>query len=96
MTSEAIHQPETGTKAEVVSGRVDRLVRRNRQPWVIRAGGVGPQCIYDTNGDGDCHRCAAKGGCVAVGGPFDRCIECCEIKADADMMSRQPYCRTCY
>lgn len=27
-------------------------------------------CRYDTNGDGDCERCAGRGGCKAIGGPF--------------------------
>lgn len=27
-------------------------------------------CVFDSNGDGDCHRCHKRGGCVAFGGPF--------------------------
>jgi hypothetical protein len=29
-----------------------------------------PKCIYDTDGDGNCHRCNHTGGCSAIGGPF--------------------------
>lgn len=37
--------------------------------------GVKPElkcCDYDTNGDGDCHRCCKLGGCKAIGGPFSK------------------------
>ena len=27
-------------------------------------------CVYDTNHDGDCHHCALRGGCQAIGGQF--------------------------
>jgi hypothetical protein len=27
-------------------------------------------CAYDTDGDGNCHRCVNRGGCKAIGGPF--------------------------
>lgn len=29
-------------------------------------------CLYDTNGDGDCHYCYRRGGCRKIGGPFPR------------------------
>lgn len=28
-------------------------------------------CVYDTDGDGNCHLCARKGGCRNFGGPFE-------------------------
>ena len=28
------------------------------------------RCVYDTNGDGDCHHCVRRGGCENMGGPF--------------------------
>lgn len=28
-------------------------------------------CAYDTDGDGDCQYCFRRGGCHAIGGPFD-------------------------
>lgn len=34
--------------------------------WLLQAG----MCKYDTNRDGDCHRCVGGGGCIEVGGPF--------------------------
>ena len=33
---------------------------------------------------------------TATGGPFERCVECGEIKTQTEMMIRQPYCRGCY
>lgn len=30
------------------------------------------RCAFDTNGDGDCHRCVRRGGCEAIGGPFGK------------------------
>lgn len=29
------------------------------------------KCAYDSDGDGDCHWCANRGGCVSIGGPFE-------------------------
>lgn len=31
-----------------------------------------PVCVYDTDSDGDCQLCWKRGGCVAIGGPFER------------------------
>lgn len=29
------------------------------------------RCAYDSDGDGDCHLCVNRGGCSAIGGPFE-------------------------
>lgn len=34
--------------------------------WKVIAG----RCKYDTAGEGDCERCASRGGCVRNGGPY--------------------------
>ena len=54
------------------------------------------ECVHDTDGDGNCQRCARHGGCITIGGPFIRCVDCGEVKPNAEMMIRQPYCRSCY
>jgi len=29
------------------------------------------KCAYDTDGDGNCQHCHNRGGCRAIGGPFE-------------------------
>lgn len=43
--------------------------------------GMSRYCRHDTDGDGDCWRCARKGGCLAVGGPFLTPCTYCDGKA---------------
>ena len=38
---------------------------------VSNSGDCSSACAYDSNGDGDCHWCANRGGCAAIGGPFE-------------------------
>ena len=30
------------------------------------------KCKHDTDDDGNCAHCAKRGGCIAIGGPFEK------------------------
>lgn len=44
------------------------------------------KCVNDTDGDGDCHLCFRRGGCVSIGGPFLR------KDMERDIEDRFAYC----
>ena len=67
------HKAATSFMELVVSAnRVQDVAWQAQYRAAIVAAGLVPVplCNMDTDRDGNCHQCAAVGGCIAAGGPF--------------------------